>query len=154
VTRLIALAVGTATIVGVPALACTGPQYEQYVFLDAPPKIIPPGTILLKVQAEPVVADYPPNGKIGVLRAKVVTVEIGRFKKKIVSIQPFSWMSCDRLGVIDQPSFVVGPVYRTKAGVKILIPMKYRKQANRTEDEDRSIGTVVPKLSFLPPNAP
>jgi hypothetical protein len=153
VRRLIALAVGTATIVGVPALACTGPQYERYVFLDAPPKIIPPGTVLLKVQAEPVVADYPPGGKMGVLRARVVNVEIGRFKRKTVSIQPFSWMSCDRLGVIDQPAYVVGPVYRTKASRTILIPMKCRKHANRTEDEDRSIGTVVPKLSFLPPNA-
>jgi hypothetical protein len=31
--------------------------------------------------------------------------------------------------------------------------MKYRKHANRTEDEDRSTGAVVPKLSFLPPTA-
>jgi hypothetical protein len=151
--RLIALAFGAAAIVGGSAFACTGPQYEQYIFLDAPPKSIPPGTVLLKVQAEPVVADYPPNGKIGVLRAKVVTVEIGRFKKQIVSIQPFSWMSCDRLGVIDQPAYVVGPIYRTKAGRTILIPMKYRKHANRTEDEGRSMGAVVPKLSFLPPTA-
>ncbi len=124
------------------------------MFLDEPPLRAPPGAVLLKVKPYRVDPQYPgleSKRRMPAVRARVLQVLQGRYKSRWAVLQPFAWMSCDRLGVVDQPAYVVGVVHVTKKRKMILIPMGYRPKKYRTPDEDQSIGRVVPKADFLEP---